>query len=123
MKEWNEHDLECGNAGLRSGGRPGSFTAAARSLALTQSGVSKLLSRLEDQPGARLLRRTTRRLAPTAEGERCLLPRFLEAHREITLELSLNDRVMDLVAEHADVTLRTGRPLDPALSARANGNA
>jgi DNA-binding transcriptional LysR family regulator len=53
----------------------GNFSAAARSLHLTPSGVSKLIGRLEDRLGVRLIQRTTRRLALTAEGrvfyERC----------------------------------------------------
>ena len=46
-----------------------SFSAAATILDLTPSAVSKLISRLEDRLGVRLLRRTTRRLALTPEGE------------------------------------------------------
>lgn len=47
----------------------GSFSAAARDLGLTPSAVSKLMSRLEDRLGARLMERSTRRLALTPEGE------------------------------------------------------
>ncbi|MGI8525652.1 MAG: LysR family transcriptional regulator [Pseudolabrys sp.] len=47
----------------------GSFSAAAEDLGLTPSAVSKLVSRLEDRLGVRLLARTTRRLVLTAEGE------------------------------------------------------
>ncbi len=54
----------------------GGFSAAARALHLSPSAVSKLVSRLEDRLGARLLHRTTRRLHPTEEGrayyERCV---------------------------------------------------
>jgi DNA-binding transcriptional LysR family regulator len=53
----------------------GSFSGAARGLGLTPSGVSKLVARLEDRLGVRLLARTTRSLRLTAEGriyfERC----------------------------------------------------
>lgn len=53
----------------------GSFSAAARSLNLTPSAVSKQISRLEDRLGARLLNRSTRRLSLTEVGaayhERC----------------------------------------------------
>src|ERR1700761_3749555 len=45
------------------------FSAAARSLDLTPSAVSKLIGRLERRLGARLLSRTTRALTLTAEGE------------------------------------------------------
>ncbi|KAB2849919.1 MAG: LysR family transcriptional regulator [Hyphomicrobiaceae bacterium] len=47
----------------------GSFAAAARDLGQTPSAVSKLISRLEDRLGVRLLQRTTRRLDLTPEGE------------------------------------------------------
>jgi DNA-binding transcriptional LysR family regulator len=46
-----------------------SFSAAGRRLRLSPSAVSKLVTRLEDRLGARLLVRTTRRLELTAEGE------------------------------------------------------
>lgn len=47
----------------------GGFTAASRELGLTPSAVSKIITRLEDRLGVRLLHRTTRRLALTTEGE------------------------------------------------------
>jgi DNA-binding transcriptional LysR family regulator len=46
----------------------GGFTAAARRVGLTPSAVSKQIARLEDDLGARLLERTTRRLRPTPAG-------------------------------------------------------
>lgn len=45
-----------------------SFSEAARGMKLTPSAVSKLIGRLEDRLGARLLNRTTRRLSLTEEG-------------------------------------------------------
>jgi DNA-binding transcriptional LysR family regulator len=47
----------------------GGFSAAAREMGLTPSALSKLVTRLEDRLGARLLHRSTRRLQLTAEGE------------------------------------------------------
>jgi DNA-binding transcriptional LysR family regulator len=47
----------------------GGFTAAARQLGQTPSALSKLVTRLENRLGARLLHRTTRRLQMTPEGE------------------------------------------------------
>ena len=45
-----------------------SFSAAARATGATTSAVSKRIGRLEDRLGARLLERTTRKVAPTAAG-------------------------------------------------------
>jgi DNA-binding transcriptional LysR family regulator len=44
------------------------FTRAARDLGVTPSAVSKLVTRLERRLGVRLLQRSTRRIALTAEG-------------------------------------------------------
>jgi DNA-binding transcriptional LysR family regulator len=139
-----------------------SFSAAAADLALTPSAVSKLVARLEDRLGARLLHRTTRRLSLTSEGELYfsrarqivadideaeaevtrsrasprghlhvntsnafathqlapVLPAFLARYPDITVELSVTDRVVDLVEDYADVIIRAGRIPDTALSAR-----
>lgn len=68
----------------------GGFSAAARELGLTPSALSKLVTRLEDRLGVRLLNRTTRSLALTPEGEayflRCrhILAEIEEAEIEIT---------------------------------------
>jgi DNA-binding transcriptional LysR family regulator len=68
----------------------GGFSAAARELKLTPSGLSKLVSRLETRLGVRLLNRTTRKLALTAEGsvffERCrsILAEIDDAESEVT---------------------------------------
>ncbi|MGD8326130.1 MAG: LysR family transcriptional regulator [Sphingomonadales bacterium] len=55
--------------------KEGSFSAAARSMNMSKSAVSKYVSELEDRLGARLLNRTTRRLSVTDVGrvyfERC----------------------------------------------------
>ena len=56
----------------------GSFAAVADDLGLSPSAVSKLITRLELRLGVRLLIRTTRRLALTAEGEL-----FLDRSRKI----------------------------------------
>jgi DNA-binding transcriptional LysR family regulator len=59
-----------------------SFTAAARELEVAASVVTKRITQLEEQMGAQLLRRSTRGLALTAMGERCL-PRFLHLVGEL----------------------------------------
>jgi DNA-binding transcriptional LysR family regulator len=56
----------------------GSFAGAAEDMGLSASAVAKLISRLELRLGVRLINRTTRRLALTAEGQT-----YLERVREI----------------------------------------
>ncbi|BAN46231.1 LysR substrate-binding domain-containing protein [Metapseudomonas resinovorans] len=69
----------------------GSITAAAEQLAQTASGVSRALSRLEDKLEVTLLRRTTRRLELTEEGEaflaqaRRILAQVEEAEEQMAL--------------------------------------
>lgn len=46
------------------------------------------------------------------------LPEFLLRYPDIEIELSITGRVVDLVAEHADVTIRAGRVGDTAFTAR-----
>ena len=52
-----------------------------------------------------------------------LLPDFLRAFPEIKLELSLEDRFVDLVAEGHDIGIRTGRMADSSLMSRHLGDA
>src|SRR5689334_21421138 len=47
----------------------GSFSLAAEQLGLSRAAVTKQIQDLEAQLGARLLNRTSRRVAPTAAGE------------------------------------------------------
>jgi DNA-binding transcriptional LysR family regulator len=47
----------------------GGFSAAARTLRMTPSAISKLIGRLETRLGSRLMNRSTRRLQLTAEGQ------------------------------------------------------
>jgi len=133
----------------------GGFSAAAREIGLTPSALSKLVTRLEDRLGARLLHRTTRRLQLTAEGEafyararpilialdeaeaevtqagaspRGLLrlhcgyafgmhqlapaiPRFLERHPQVELDIAITDQLSGAMAEGVDLSIRIG-PLD-----------
>ncbi len=140
----------------------GGFSPAARDLGLTPSAISKLVTRLEDRLGVRLLNRTTRRLALTPEGEayfhraqRILadiaeaenevarfrsqprgllrvnvgtafgmhqlvpaLPDFLARHPEMQVELTITDRVVDLIEEGADVGIRLGALGDSSLVSR-----
>jgi len=67
----------------------GSFSAAGRRLGLSPSAVSKLVTRLEERLGARLLVRSTRAIVLTPEGEgyvaraRRILAEIDEAERQI----------------------------------------
>ncbi|KAB2927046.1 MAG: LysR family transcriptional regulator [Dechloromonas sp.] len=126
------------------------FSAAARTLGLTKSAVSKRINRLEKHLGLRLLQRTTRAMSLTEAGrllhaeaargvalldrarqlaaglieaprgtlrvtasvtfgKLCLaplLPEFLARHPEIEVQLTLLDRMVDLVEEGYDLALR-----------------
>lgn len=66
----------------------GSFAAVADETGYTSSGVSRMISRLEDSLGVKLLHRSTRRLSLTPEGES-----FLPYARDIlaTLETAAVD--------------------------------
>lgn len=71
-----------------------SFTAAARSLGVTQSAVSQTVKRLEQEMGIRLLSRSTRSLAPTAAGER-LLETLAPVIAEIDAEIEVLERLRE----------------------------
>ncbi|WP_049622779.1 LysR substrate-binding domain-containing protein [Frateuria defendens] len=74
----------------------GSITAAAEHLAQTASGISRALSRIEEKLDVTLLRRTTRRLELTEEGET-----FLQHAR----------RILDSVeSAEEQMTIRRQRP-------------
>lgn len=64
----------------------GGFSAAARNLHLTPSGVSKLIARLEARLGTRLLVRTTRALSLTDEGSA-----YFDASQRILQEMAEAD--------------------------------
>lgn len=143
-----------------------SFVAAAQTLGMSPSAISKAVTRLEERLGARLLNRTTRSLSLTdlgtnfydrardalgqldqAESEvsesrgvprgrlrvdvpvslgRLLivpaLPRFIRQNPELTIRMSMNDRVVDLVQEGIDAALRVGPLSDSSLIARRVGS-
>ena len=129
----------------------GGFSAAARTLCMTPSAVSKLVARLEARLAVQLVHRSTRKLQLTAEGqqfyersvrvladldeaERCasadvaprgrvtintsvsfgtqvlipLMPRLVEQHPQLALDIALTDRVVDLMDERADIAVRWG---------------
>jgi DNA-binding transcriptional LysR family regulator len=140
----------------------GGFTAAAEKIGSTPQLVSKYVAALEDDLGARLLNRTTRRVALTEAGRayhpRCLAlleqfddlrsemreertrPRgllsvaapitfgelylapavhaFAQAWPEVSVDLRLTDRFVDLIEEGVDMAVRVGQLEDSALVAR-----
>jgi DNA-binding transcriptional LysR family regulator len=144
----------------------GSITAAAEKLQQTVSGVSRALSRLEQKLDVALVRRTTRRLQLTEEGElfllrarailaamedaeefvaqrrrrpsgrlrvdaaspfmlHCIAPHmkaFSALYPEIQLELTSNERIVDLLEQKVDIAIRIGVLQDSTLHARSLGN-
>ena len=143
-------------------GSLGSYTAAARSLSISPSAVSKSLQRLEQRLGVSLFTRTTRSLALTPEErelhERAVrllrgaeeieqvarsarfepfgllriaaplpigvhviapsLPVFRMRYPNVTIDLRLNDEVIDIIAEGIDVAVRLGELADSRLLSR-----
>ncbi|TDN70694.1 LysR family transcriptional regulator [Paraburkholderia sp. BL10I2N1] len=145
----------------------GSITAAAEKLQQTVSGVSRALTRLEKKLDTALVRRTTRRLHLTEEGElflgrarailaameeaeesvarrrerpsgrlrvdaatpfmlHCIAPQmkaFSALFPEIRLELTSNERIVDLLEQKVDIAIRIGALQDSTLHARALGSS
>ncbi|TDY26072.1 LysR family transcriptional regulator [Paraburkholderia sp. BL6665CI2N2] len=145
----------------------GSITAAAEKLNQTVSGVSRALTRLEKKLDTALVRRTTRRLQLTEEGEtflqraraildameeaeesvtrgrarpsgrlrvdaaspfmlHCVAPHmtaFSALYPEIKLELTSNERIVDLLEQKVDIAIRIGELQDSTLHARALGTS
>ena len=81
-----------------------SFTAAAAQLHVSQSALSRTVAGLESRLRVRLLDRTTRAVAPTAEGAALLTAalRVLDAHRTAMAELE-----RQLSGERGTVTCAT----------------
>jgi DNA-binding transcriptional LysR family regulator len=52
-----------------------------------------------------------------------MLPRFLEAHPEVSIDLVLTDQVVDLLDERTDVAIRVGRLQSSQLIARKLGES
>ncbi|HEY2025123.1 LysR family transcriptional regulator [Paraburkholderia sp.] len=145
----------------------GSITAAAEKLGQTVSGVSRALTRLERKLDTALVRRTTRRLHLTEEGDaflgraraildaleeaeesvargrerpsgrlrvdaaspfmlHCVAPHmtaFSALYPEIRLELTSNERIVDLLEHKVDIAIRIGALQDSTLHARALGSS
>ncbi len=84
----------------------GSLTAAARALGKAQPTMVRSLAMLESHLGVRLLRRTTRRLALTAEGRD-----YLERCRRILADVDEAERAMDSSTVTARGALRVTAPV------------
>ncbi|QDL52805.1 LysR family transcriptional regulator [Rhodoferax aquaticus] len=140
----------------------GSISKAASGLGMGKSVVSRQLAKLEDELGARLIQRSTRRLTlteigelvfaeaqhidravanieqlteqhqnevmgrlrvtcPRPLGQRYLVPLLVEftaLYPKVEINLSVDDRMVDLIAEHIDVALRVAHLEDSTLIAR-----
>tara|TARA_B110000977_G_scaffold75217_1_gene101522 strand:+ start:119 stop:1036 length:918 start_codon:yes stop_codon:yes gene_type:complete len=146
--------------------RLGSLSAAAQSLGISRSSVSKQLATLEGKIGSRLFNRTTRKIVltevgrqvlheaykvelalqtiedisedsqsviagdlnvtcATAQGRVHLVPlitKFLAHYPKVNVNLQLEDRFVDMVAENMDVSIRIGYLADSTLIARKLGD-
>lgn len=75
--------------------RAGSFTRAASQIGVSQSALSHAIRGLEGRLGVRLLTRTTRRVAPTPEGERVLAriaPHFSQIAEELEALVEMREQ-------------------------------
>jgi DNA-binding transcriptional LysR family regulator len=139
-----------------------SLTKAADALETSNATVSRILSKLETDLGAKLLERTTRRVSPTPDGiafyERCkrildeleeakneitalretprgtlrvvlpvsygkiwlmpLLNSIAKRYPELTVNVTLSDRLDDLAEDSFDVAVAVGNTTDSRLVAR-----
>ncbi len=84
----------------------GGFSAAARSLGLSKSAVSKQVSRLEDRLGVRLLNRTTRRLSLTEAGTG-----FHAACRRVIDEADMAERAVSCLSAAPRGLLKLNAPM------------
>ena len=94
----------------------GSFTAAAEALELSKAAAESDVAQLTAAPRGLL-----RISAPTYLGSVRLAPAlkdFRARYPDVTLDLQLDDRLVDLVHERFDVAVRIAPSLDPALVAR-----
>jgi DNA-binding transcriptional LysR family regulator len=139
-----------------------SFVGACEPLEMSKAAISRYVSGLEERLGARLLHRTTRRLALTEEGRQFyhqakevlammdaaeeavssaapeptgvlrvnapvsfgithlgpIWADFMQAYPKVELDISLNDRLVDLVEEGFDAAVRIARMENSSLIGR-----
>ncbi|SES92070.1 LysR family transcriptional regulator [Oceanicella actignis] len=84
----------------------GGFTEAARRMGVSKSAVSKAVAALEERLGARLLTRTTRRVAPTAIGAA-----FYERARRVIEEAEEAERMVTALHGAPRGELRVSAPV------------
>jgi DNA-binding transcriptional LysR family regulator len=162
MKEQMAFERLTGLIAFARAGSMGSYTAAARSLSISPSAVSKSVQRLEQHLGISLFTRTTRSLTLTPEGrelhERALrllrdaeeieqaamtarsepsgtlriaaplpigvhviapaLPAFRKLYPKVTVDLRLNDQMVDIIEQGIDIAVRIGDLADSRLLSR-----
>jgi DNA-binding transcriptional LysR family regulator len=162
MKEQMILERLTGLIAFARAGSLGSYTAAARALAISPSAVSKSVQRLERNLGVSLFTRTTRSLTLTPEGrdlhDRALrllrdaedieqaalaarsepagslriaaslpigihliapaLPMFRRLHPQLSIDLRLDDRMIDIVEDGIDLAIRIGELADSRLLSR-----
>lgn len=113
------------------------LTRTTRSLVLTEDGeqyfeeARRLVSEVAEaearlRHGEEQLRGLLRVAAPVAFGLRVLMPHvrsFLKIHPNITIDLRLNDNVVDLVEQGIDVAVRIAHLSDSGLIARRIGES
>lgn len=97
----------------------GSFTAAAESLHVSQSGVSAQLAKLERELGTSLLERGARRVRLTTAGTE-LLPLAREALRSIETITGRADELVNLVRGRVRLGMIVGCSIPPFLDAIAS---
>jgi DNA-binding transcriptional LysR family regulator len=104
---------------------------STRSVTLTDAGAlfleraREILAELEDAEdaarGVDSLRGTIRLALPVIYGTRViipLLPKFLQMHPMLRVEMTVSDEMQNLVAEGADVAIRLGKLTDSGFGAR-----
>ena len=97
----------------------GSFTAAASTLHISQSGVSTQIRKLESELGIALLQRTTRRVTLTSEGER-VLPAIRGAVEGVDAVVALADDLRGLTTGTLRVGTVSGLTWQPVFDAIAS---
>ena len=91
----------------------GSLSAAARELDLTPSAVSRIVTRIEERLGVRLVLRTTRSLRLTAEGES-----YARVARRVLADLDeMESTIADRGSPRGQIRVRLGGGRDSARAA------